>query len=186
MTVSNLYIVTGNKGKLEEAESILGIKLQNKVLEIEEIQSSDIEHIVYKKAEAAFKILQKPLIVDDSGVYFDAWNGFPGPLVKFIDKAGGVDLILKMLKKEKNRNIILKSAIGFHDGNNIYTFSGEIPAKIALEPKGTNGWSWDTIFMPIPFEKTMAEMTSEEKNSLSHRRKALEKFKEFLNTVDRK
>jgi XTP/dITP diphosphohydrolase len=179
---SDLFFVTGNKGKLQEAEAILGMKLQNVSLNIDEIQDFDIENIVRNKAQSAYNLLKKPLIVDDGGVYFDAWNGFPGPMVKFLDKVGGVNLVLKMLKHETNRKIMLRSAIGYHDGKNVYVFVGEIPAKIAHEPRGTNGWSWDTIFVPEPGEITMAEMSDEEKNRISHRRKALEKFKAFLSS----
>lgn len=180
MNIKNLTFVTSNPGKLSEAESILGLKLQTSPLEIDEIQDLDIEKIVQKKAQAAFDLLHQPLIVDDSGVYFDAWNGFPGPLVKFVDKAGGVDLILKMLTNENNRNVTLTGAIGYHDGHNIHTFTGQISARISLNPKGSNGWGWDTIFMTEPYTRTMAEMTPEEKNQVSHRRIALEKFKSFL------
>lgn len=179
--MKKICFVTGNKGKLAEVELILGIKLENISLNLDEIQDVDIENIVRKKAQDAYLQIKKPLIVDDGGVYFEAWNGFPGPLVKFIDKAGGIDLILKMLKNEKNRNILLKAAIGYHDGNEIHVFTGEIKAKIAQEPYGLNGWSWDTIFIPKPYNKTMAELTDKEKNDISHRRKALEKLKKYLN-----
>lgn len=179
--LKNLYFITGNKGKLAEIESILGIKLQNIALDLDEIQEMDIEKIVRKKAIDAYSKIKQPLIVDDGGVYFETWNGFPGPLVKFIDKTGGVDLVLRMLKNETNRNIVLKAAIGYHDGKDVQVFIGEIKAKIAQEPKGTNGWSWDTIFIPESLDKTLAELTNEEKNEISHRRKAIEKFKEYLN-----
>jgi XTP/dITP diphosphohydrolase len=184
--LSKIYFVTGNKGKLKEAEAILDFKLKSVTLDLNEIQSLDIKEVVKQKALDAFDVLQKPLIVDDGGVYFEAWNGFPGPLVKYIDEAGGVDLILKMLKGERNRNILLRSAVGYHDGKRVHAFVGEIKAKIAKIPRGSNGWSWDCIFIPEPYKYTFAELTEKEKSLVSHRKMAFEKLKSYINEKKRR
>ena len=85
-----------------------------------------------------------------------------------------------MLAGETNRHMIFKGAIGFHTGSEVITFLGEVEGDITTSPRGSNGWGWDPIFMPKGYDKTFSEMTSQEKNKLSHRYKALMKFKKYL------
>ena len=175
-----LAFVTGNEGKIKEAQEILGIPIEIVKAELDEIQSLDIELIAKRKAQDAFAKLQKPLLVDDAGLFIEAWNGFPGAMVKFIDVAGGNELLLKMLVAESNRRAYFKSCVGFHDGKTISVFSGEAHGSIATTQRGNNGWGYDPIFIPEGSEQTFAEMTTEEKNKISHRRKALTKLQSYL------
>jgi XTP/dITP diphosphohydrolase len=175
-----LYFITSNEGKIAEAQAILGFPISITKLEIDEIQDSDIEQIAYKKVAVAFAHIKKPVIVDDAGLYIEAWNGFPGPFVKYIDKAGTYELLLQMMHSEKNRNATFKAAIGYHDGKTIHTFLGEVKGKIALEKRGENGWGFDPIFIPEGYTQTFSELHGEVKNTLSHRKKALEKLKIHL------
>ena len=175
-----LYFVTSNKGKIEEAKAILGFPIEIAELELDEIQSLDLEKIIIKKAEEAFKIIKKPLIVDDVAFHVKAWNGFPGAFIKYLREAGGNDLLLRMLQNEKNRSINLIAMVGFHDGKNIFTFRGEIPCIVSKVSRGTRGWGFDPVLIPENQKRTFAEMTDEEKNSASHRRLALEKLRKYL------
>src|SRR3989344_9253219 len=168
----SLCIVSTNKGKVREAQHILGFPLEQIDLELDEIQSLDIEEIARKKAEEAFRIIKKPLIVDDVGLYLNVWKGFPGPLTKFLEKSSGY---LHMLRNEANRRAVVKAVIGYHDGKKVHTFLGEVEGEIVKSPRG-NGWGFDPIFMPIGKSKTFAEMTIEEKSKISHRKKALKKL----------
>ena len=181
--MEQLYFVTSNEGKIKEAEMILGIPIKPMRADLEEIQSLDLEEIVKAKAIKAFELVQKPLFVDDVGLYIEAWNGFPGPFVKYLRDAVGNEGLLKMMKNETNRKIIAKAAIGFHNGKEVITFMGEVKGTLAVEPRGQGGWGWDPIFIPSHTDKTYAELTVEEKNAVSHRREVLEIFKKYLQQV---
>jgi len=85
------------------------------------------------------------------------------------------------MQSEINRQLVAKAAIGFHNDKEIFTFMGEVKGTLAVEPRGEGGWGWDPIFIPAHTDKTYAELTAEEKNAISHRRAALEKFKKYLN-----
>jgi XTP/dITP diphosphohydrolase len=176
----HLHFVTSNKGKATEAQMILGVPVQITELELPEIQSLDLEAIVREKVTYAFRKMHQPVFVDDVGLFISAWNGFPGPFIKFLLRAGGNELLLQMMTQEKNRVIVARAAIGFHDGEQIHTFVGEVSGSLTDTPRGTGGWGWDPVFIPEHSEKTFGEMTAEEKNAISHRRNALEKFREFL------
>lgn len=178
--MEQLYFVTSNKGKIKEAEMILGIPINPMNADLEEIQSLDLEEIVKAKAIKAFELVHKPLFVDDVGLYIEVWNGFPGPFIKYLCEAVGSKGLLRMMKDETNRQLVAKAMIGFHDGKEVFTFMGEVEGTLATKPRGEGGWGWDPVFIPAFTEKTYAELTATEKNAVSHRRAALENFKTYL------
>ena len=178
--MDKLYFVTSNQGKVEEAEMILEMPVEIRKADLIEIQSLNLEEIVRDKVRQAFEMVGESVIVDDVGFFLEAWNGFPGPFVKYILDTVGKEGILKMLENEENRNVNVVAAIGFHDGKEIHTFVGRVKGVVAPKARGDNGLGWDPIFIPESSDKTYAEMTTEEKNAISHRRVALEKFKQFL------
>ncbi len=177
-----LLIATGNKGKIQELEDILKTPLEIANIEIDEVQSMDLEYVSRRKTEEAFKVLKKPVITDDVGVFIEVWNNFPGPFVKYASDILGLKKILDLLKDEKTRNVIVRSAGSFHDGEKIHTFIGEVKGTIAPEERGTDGWGFDPIIIPNGETQTYAEMGFRKKNKLSHRRKAFDKLKKFLET----
>lgn len=179
-----IYFATGNENKVGEVSKILGIPLQIARLELDEIQDIDLEKVAIRKVTHAFEILKKPVFVDDVGVYFSAWNGFPGPFARFLQDAGGNNLILRMLKDETNRKVLVRDVVAFHDGRKVHTFVGELKGVIVDSPKGKLGWGYDPIIIPGGENRTYAEMGEEEKNKISHRALALAKFKDFLNSKE--
>ncbi len=180
-----LYFATGNNEKVREAQAILGIPIEIVNIEIDEVQSMDLEYVARKKVEAVFAILQKPVIVDDVGLFIDAWSGFPGPFVKYFFKTLGNEGILRILENEKNRDVTVKNAIGYHDGVTAHVFIGQRRGKISHLQKGNDGWGFDPIIIPEGEEQTIAELGFEHKNKNSHRSKSLQMLKEFLDSQKR-
>lgn len=159
----NLHFVTSNKGKAQEAQSILNTAITITHLEIPEMQLLSLEDIVHHKVLHAFETIKKPVFVDDVGLFIEAWNGFPGPFIKFLIESGGNALLLKMLSQETNRGAKICAAIGYHDGSKVHTFVGEIRGTIVVEPRGKDGWGFDPIFIPEGDTRTFAEMSPDEK-----------------------
>lgn len=182
--MNKLFFATGNKGKAREAQQILGIPIEISEIELDEIQSLDLKKIVEHKLIQAFEKVNAPVIVDDVALKLDSWNGFPGPFVKYLHVASNNNnkLILKMLGNEENRNGMLIATIGYHDGSDMQFFTGELSVTIAKEERGTNGWGLDPILIPEGSNRTYAEMSEDEKNSDSHRKRALVKLKNFLDS----
>lgn len=178
----NIVFVTGNKPKAREAERILDIPLEIKDIDLDEIQELDLEKIAIHKINQAYSLVKKPVIIDDVSVEVDALNGFPGPLIKWVLKSSGgnAGLLLRLLKGEKNRKAKAKLAIGFHDGKEAHVFYGEVDGNIAEEIRGENGFGWDPVFIPEGENQTFAEMDPDYKNTLSHRKRALDKLRDFI------
>jgi XTP/dITP diphosphohydrolase len=181
--INKLVLVSGNNAKAAEIERILQIPIERVNKDIDEIQSMDPEVIILRKLNKAFKIVRKPVIVDDVSFEVEAWNGFPGPLIKWLLEAkNDPSLMLRMLKGETNRNAVARLFIGFHDGKNSHIFKGEVRGVISQEIRGDNGFGWDKVFIPEKHDQTFAEMPAEQKDAMSHRGRALSKLKEYLDS----
>jgi non-canonical purine NTP pyrophosphatase (RdgB/HAM1 family) len=178
----DFYFVTSNENKLREANKILNLNLLNAKLEIPEIQSLEVKDIIVDKAKKAYEMLQKPVLVEDTGLYINKLNGFPGALVKWVLKGIGAKGICNLLTNQTDRSAYAKTGLCIYDGSSLKTFYGRVDGTITEEPKGTTRFGWDIIFQPKGYDATFAQMTEEEKNKISMRAKAFAQLKDHLNT----
>ncbi len=180
--MEEIIFITSNENKLKEARSILpDIKIISKKIDLLEIQSVQLEDVIKEKLKYGFQQIKKPIIVEDTGLFFNGLNGFPGALIKMLLDSVGCEGCFKIINAFEDKSAIAKCAVGFtSDGKDLKVFIGEIKGTI-VNPKGSSNFGWDPIFQPEGLDKTFAEMNPEEKNAISHRYKALKKFKEFLN-----
>ena len=177
----NTKFVTGNPNKVREAGEILGVELEQVELpEMIELQTNDLSEIVRHKVTQAYQAVQGPVLVEDSGLVFSAWNGLPGALVKWFEATVGCEGMLKMLETFDDREAFALCTVGYHDGKNINIARGEVKGRVADRLRGDNGFGWDVFFIPEGHERTYGEMNAQEKNSISHRRRAFEALKEMF------
>mgnify|MGYP006286800063 CR=1 FL=1 len=175
-----LYFATSNPAKLREAREILGDIEQIK-LDLPELQGEP-EDIVRHKARTAAQLAGKTVFVEDVSNCFHALGGMPGPYIKdFITKMELAD-VPKMLAGFEDRSATVICSIGYCEpGKEPICVQGEISGSI-VEPRGSNDFGWDPIFQPDGYDQTFAEMDPEEKNRISHRRRALERLKELISS----
>lgn len=174
----NLYFITSNKNKFEEVKSIIP-QVNQLDIDLTEIQSLDPHNIIKHKVQEAFKHHQGAFIVEDTSLYIKNMNGLPGPLVKLFLKSldtDGVYYLTKAFGSAAHAQVLIGYATGPDD---VVYFEGSIEGTI-VEPLGEHGFGWDSIFQPTDFDKTFAQMTSEEKTKVSMRGKAVHKLKEYL------
>ncbi len=182
LVMGMLIFATSNRHKFEEAESVLkafNINIKHANVSFPEIRAEECDKIAASTAEIAFKQLREHLIVEDSGLFIEALNGFPGTFSSWVFKKIGVKGLLKLLEGEKNRKAAFVSAVAFTDGKKTETFVGRADGKIAGEMLGENGFGFDPVFIPAGRTKTFAEDFNY-KMKVSHRRKSLEKIAEWL------
>ncbi|MCK9368634.1 RdgB/HAM1 family non-canonical purine NTP pyrophosphatase [Candidatus Dojkabacteria bacterium] len=179
-----IYFGTTSEGKLSEARSIFKCEIIGTPLKIDEIQSLDVVDVATKKARGYFKELNKPVFIEDVGLFFEELNGLPGAYINdFYDALGNQGLI-DLLKGRKNRKALAKTVIVFIDESGIeHVFEGEISGRISENILGEKGWGWDPIFIPDGSDKTFAQMPLQEKNKYSMRAQAMEKFKKYLDRL---
>jgi non-canonical purine NTP pyrophosphatase (RdgB/HAM1 family) len=125
------------------------------------------------------KLHRGELFCEDTSVYINCLNNFPGPLIKWVLKAIGDKGLAELTLKYKDHSAVAKTVIGYTDGEKIKFFEGTLEGEIVL-PKGDRGFGWDKIFKPKGHTKTLGEMSLDEKNKISMRKQALMKLKKHL------
>jgi inosine triphosphate pyrophosphatase len=175
-----IYFITGNQNKLAEAKAILG-DVESYEVDLPEIQEIDAHVIIREKLKEALKHKEGEFIVEDTSLYFDALNGLPGPLIKWFMKTIGNDGLYNLVQKLDNDNAVAKTLIGYaKNPDEIEFFEGAVEGTI-VKPSGDSNFGWDPIFRPNGYNQTFAQMSAEEKNSISMRKMAIIKLKEYLN-----
>lgn len=176
--MTRVVFVTGNQNKIKEAQQILGNKFTVVAhnIDLPEIQSTEVEDVVQGKIMSAYAIIKKPCFIEDTGLYIENMNGFPGALIKFyFDKIKNEGIA----EFNGGSRAYAKTVIAFHDGKRVHSFTGILKGSIAKKPKGI-GFGWDPVFIPSGAKKTFGEMAQAEKNAVSMRRLAFEKLRRFL------
>ena len=128
------------------------------------------------------KRIPPPIVIEDAGLFINALKGFPGPFSSYVFKTIGCNGILKLMNGVMDRSANFVSMIAYaRSYNEIYFFKGELPGEIALKASGTGGFGFDPIFKPNETPtKTLAELTFEQKNEISHRAKSYKKLAKFI------
>lgn len=188
--MGNIIYVTGNYGKyvsVKECFTEKNIEIDFYKYDFEEMEINDIEKISRKKALDAYKILQAPCFVADTGFYINDYPnnpGYPGAFVKRSGISSDIDGLLETMKKQINRTCKFVDCLTFYDGNEFYTFYGVSNGTLAFSKKGnpikkakSNLWY---VFIPNNCDKTLAEMSEEErKNRNDGHTSATELFAEW-------
>jgi XTP/dITP diphosphohydrolase len=191
MEKPSLFFGTGNAKKLKEIREILGDRFTIKSftdlpspLEVEETEST-LEGNAALKAQAFFDCVGIPCISDDTGLEVEALDGAPGVFsARYAGPEGDAQANMAKLLHEMAglsiRKAKFRTVIAYYDGKKMSFFEGELKGSIGHEPRGTNGFGYDPVFLPEGENRTLAEFTAEEKNAISHRGRALNQFVGFL------
>ncbi|MHA6252099.1 XTP/dITP diphosphatase [Oceanobacillus sp. CAU 1775] len=194
-----IVIATKNKGKIKEFEDFFkkyGIEvlslydLENNIPDIEETGSTFEENAALK-AEQIAHILNKAVLADDSGLMVDALNGEPGI---YSARYAGADKsdsennnkLLKNLEnvpeEKRTAKFVCTLAIARPGEETIFK-TGYCHGQIGYSPKGEHGFGYDPLFIPNGYNKTMAELSPEEKNKISHRSEAIKQLDDWLKVL---
>ncbi|MCW3977206.1 MAG: XTP/dITP diphosphatase [Candidatus Bathyarchaeota archaeon] len=176
------FFVTTNFHKFNEARQLLvkaGVAVALLKLEAIEIQDDNLEKIAAASVRDAVKKSRLPVLVEDSGLFIEAVKGFPGPYSSQAYRTLGTKGILKLMRGITERNAYFYSVVAFHSPERASPkcFHGKVEGRITLKERGDQGFGFDPIFAPKGgSDKTLAKMTTTEKNKISHRGQALGKF----------
>ncbi len=181
-----IKFATSNPYKVREA-NLVGEKFQIEFIQIEEdypeVRDDDVRKVAIEGVDYVFNKLGEPVIVEDTGLFINALNGFPGSYSAFVFYKIGNEGILRLLANSENRNAEFVSAIGFHDLEGMRVFDGTVSGKIGARITGTAGFGYDSIFIPEGNERSFGE-DPDLKARVSHRKKAFEKFCQFIDDAD--
>lgn len=190
---------TSNKDKIKEIKAKLGQSYQ--ILTKQEVGFAEIDveetgqtlkENAFLKAKSLYDLTKLATFADDTGLFVEALAGAPGvysaryagPGCSYEDNVRKMLEEMKHFPKKEDRKAYFETVICFIDesGKEHYV-SGKMPGYIAYEKKGNGGFGYDPIFIPQAGEKTLAELSLEEKNVISHRGRALDAFKKLLEQI---
>jgi len=188
-----LLLATGNPGKVAEIESLLAHLPIHLVtpsdLDVSLTVTEDAETLrgnARKKAAAYHDATGLPALADDTGLEIDALDGRPGVhTARFAGPDATPDdnkrRTLEVMEGIGDRSARFRTVAAFVDeGAETHYFEGVCPGQITTEERGDGGFGYDPLFLPDGHTQTFAEMPADEKNAISHRKKALEHFATFL------
>jgi XTP/dITP diphosphohydrolase len=189
-----LVFASSNQNKVAEIQKLVGNKIKLLSLkdihcteEIEETGKTFRENALIK-ARYVFEKYKFNCFADDSGLEVEALNNEPG--VYSARYAGepkndlnNIQKLLKKLAPKTTRKACFKTVIALVFDGKEYFFEGKINGQISLQPIGDGGFGYDPVFIPDGYDRTFAQMTLEEKNSISHRAIAIKKLVEYLATI---
>jgi XTP/dITP diphosphohydrolase len=186
-----ICFATNNKKKIEEVKSALGDKFT--IISLEEIgcqhelpETGDtLEHNAFQKARYVKDHYGVDCFADDTGLEVEALDGAPGVYSgRFAGEPRSdernVDLLLDKMGGKENRKARFRTVIALIMDGEEHAFDGVAEGEIIHERIGNGGFGYDPVFIPNGFQKTFAELTLEEKNSISHRGKAVKALADFL------
>ncbi len=186
-----LVFASNNNNKIKEIQQLVPTDIQ--ILSLKDIgceadipETADtIEGNAILKANYVTEHYGYPCFADDSGLEIDALNGAPG--VYSARYAGSqrndddnMNKVLEKLQNETNRKANFKTVIALNMNGEQHLFTGIINGEIIHEKRGTNGFGYDPVFVADGYQKTFAELTMEEKSTISHRGKAVKQLVSFL------
>lgn len=185
-----LIFASHNENKVREIKSMVSEKIRifslndlNFHQEIEETGNT-LEENARIKAQTIHKLTGKNVFADDSGLFVEALAGEPGVYSsRYAGTGNSQDNIVKLLKELKdkpNRIAYFKSVFCLILNDEEFLFEGEIHGEIIKNERGSKGFGYDPVFIPNGYDLTFAEMSSDEKNLISHRYKAVQKLINFV------
>lgn len=192
--MDKLIFATNNQHKVDEIRNVLGnvfdiISLKDAGIDIDIPEPhKTLEANATEKSLTIYTLTKKNCFSEDTGLEVDSLHGEPG--VKSARYAGvdrsfeaNIDKLLNNLKTSNNRNARFRTVISLIFNGEETQFEGICEGIILKERRGANGFGYDPVFMPKGSTKSFAEMNIEEKNLFSHRKKAMRKLINFLETI---
>ena len=176
--------ITGNQSKADYLSRQLGIQLEHRKVELDEIQSTDLRIIVAHKLRQAYAKCLSPVLVEDVSLSFNALGDLPGPYIKWFIEHAGDEACCKMLDGFSDRSAIIRCTYGYYDGERMEFFDSELPGIIADRPRGDNGFGFDRIFINDGYDVTRAEMSQQEnERTYAEMMKPFAKVRAFVRTL---
>ncbi len=154
-----------------------GYELEHVKSSYPEIQGDTLEETIVPGLQWLMSKYNRPLMIDDSGLFVDALKGFPGVYSSYVFKTLGCDGILRLMEGVGQRSARFECCIGFMaPAGEPYVAKGVARGTIAARKAGSGGFGYDPIFIPEKHERTYAQLKISEKNKISHRGRAIEIF----------
>lgn len=180
--MNEVVFVTGNADKAARFAMHMGMDIDHRPADLDEIQTLNPAELVGHKARQAYEQIGKPVLVEDVTFIYEALGDLPGPFVKFFVEADdGVEKMCRLLDGFDNRRAEARCTFGYFDGHELKVFSGAVSGVVAEHPRGEAGYGFDRVFEPDLFGgQTAAELNDLEYDAYYTTINPFEAVRDFL------
>jgi non-canonical purine NTP pyrophosphatase (RdgB/HAM1 family) len=182
----NITFITGNQGKADFLARHLDLDIAHHKLDLDEVQSLDIQEVVEHKARQAYKAISSPVLVEDVSLTLDSLGKLPGPFIKWFEISMGLERFCKIVARLESQSATVTVCFAYFDGSELKLFEGSLKGLIAPTPRGQNGFGFDPVFIPEGSKITLAEISEKDIDKVAIRTTQIyPKIKEFLTALDK-
>lgn len=184
--MKQIEFCTGNKSKLKEANDFIQSKQKEIIMcsnkiEFTEIQSISQQEILLDKMKQAVSKTTGPFIIDETGIYFNGYNNYPGTLTKYVVKSLGIDGIKKLISDSDNKAYFKTTILYSEDKKEYKFFEGILKGKIVIDENkiDNNDFPFSSIFIPDGYNDYLINI-NDDVNFIDHRKQALDKLIKYI------
>ncbi len=177
--MQTITFITGNQKKADHLARLIGMDVEHIRLDLDEIQSLDLREVVEHKARQAYAKVQKPIIVEDVALEFEALGRLPGTFIKFFNEEMSHEDICRLLDG-KSRNATGKCGYGYCNATGFVYFEWTLGWQIAEHPGGANWFWWDPIFIPDGYDTVRSALSPDDYDRVYLQIKPIHQVREFL------
>lgn len=178
--MKDIVFITGNQHKAEYLAKWLGMPLEHRKVEQDEIQSLDLKEVVSHKARQAYAAVQQPVLVEDVALTFTALGRLPGTFIKWFLEELGLDGLCKLAARLEHQGAECAIMYALYDGRDMHYFEGRQSGTIAEQPHGDGGFGWNAVFIPDGSNQTYGEMDEAAFKHWNIRAHAIDELRRYL------
>ena len=179
--MQSITFITGNQKKADNLARLIGMSVEHIKLDLDEIQSLDLREVVEHKARQAYAKVQKPIIVEDVALEFEALGRLPGTFIKFFIEEMSLEDICRLLDG-RSRRATGRCGYGYCDADGFVYFESSLGWQIAEHPGGDNWFWWDPIFIPDGYDTVRSLLSPDNYDTVYLQIKPIRQVREFLLT----
>jgi len=181
--MKDVIFITGNANKAKYFGELLGIPLEHRKVDVDEIQSLNLDEVVEHKARQAYELIRQPVLVEDVSLTIRCLGRLPGTFVKWFLEEIGNQGLCRLADADPERVAVASCAYGYFDGEQLEIIRSELLGSIPKNPKGDEGFGWNPVFIPHGEKLTLGEMDDAEFKRHYLRIKPISQVKLFLDSL---
>jgi len=181
--MKEVIFITGNENKAKYFGELLGMPLEHRKVDVDEIQSLNLDEVVERKARQAYEIIQQPVLVEDVSLTLSSMGRLPGTFVKWFVEEIGNEGICRLADADPVRSAVASCAYGYFDGEKLEIIRSDLAGNVPDHPKGDEGFGWNPVFIPHDETLTLGEMDDATFKQHYLRIKPIKQVKLFLDSL---